>query len=96
MLAAADTFRAGAIDQLKEWAHRAGVDIIAGQEGSDPAAIVYDAVAASKARDVDVLLCDTAGRLHNKKNLMEELRKIFATASAGKDGKSTTLLFEEE
>ena len=69
MLAAADTFRAGAIDQLKEWAHRAGVDIIAGQEGSDPAAIVYDAVAAAKARDVDILLCDTAGRLHNKKNL---------------------------
>ena len=76
MLAAADTFRDGAIDQLKEWAHRAGVDIIAGQEGSDPAAIVYDAVAASKARDVDVLLCDTAGRLHNKKNLMAELHKI--------------------
>ena len=76
MLAAADTFRAGAIDQLKEWASRAGVDIIAGQEGSDPAAIVYDAVAAAKARDVDILLCDTAGRLHNKKNLMAELQKI--------------------
>ena len=76
MLAAADTFRAGAIDQLKEWANRAGVDIIAGQEGSDPAAIVYDAVAAAKARDVDILLCDTAGRLHNKKNLMEELKKL--------------------
>lgn len=76
MLAAADTFRAGAIDQLKEWAGRAGVDIIAGQEGSDPAAIVYDAVAAAKARDVDILLCDTAGRLHNKKNLMAELHKI--------------------
>lgn len=76
MLAAADTFRAGAIDQLKEWAGRAGVDIIAGQEGSDPAAIVFDAVTAAKARDVDILLCDTAGRLHNKKNLMEELRKI--------------------
>ena len=76
-LGAADTFRAGAIDQLKEWANRAGVDIIAGQEGSDPAAIVYDAVAAAKARDVDILLCDTAGRLHNKKNLMEELRKIY-------------------
>ena len=67
---------AGAIDQLKEWANRAGVDIIAGQEGSDPAAIVYDAVAAAKARDVDILLCDTAGRLHNKKNLMAELHKI--------------------
>ena len=76
MLAAADTFRAGAIDQLQEWAGRAGVDIIAGQEGSDPAAIVFDAVTAAKARDVDILLCDTAGRLHNKKNLMEELRKI--------------------
>lgn len=76
MLAAADTFRAGAIDQLKEWAGRAGVDIIAGQEGSDPAAIVFDAVTAAKARNVDILLCDTAGRLHNKKNLMEELRKI--------------------
>ena len=77
MLAAADTFRAGAIDQLKEWANRAGVDIIAGQEGSDPAAIVYDAVAAAKARDVDILLCDTAGRLHNKANLMNELGKVF-------------------
>ena len=76
LIAAADTFRAGAIDQLKEWANRAGVDIIAGQEGSDPAAIVYDAVAAAKARDVDILLCDTAGRLHNKKNLMAELHKI--------------------
>ena len=68
LLAAADTFRAGAIEQLKEWSERAGVDIIAGQEGSDPAAIVFDAVAAAKARDVDILLCDTAGRLHNKKN----------------------------
>ena len=77
LIAAADTFRAGAIDQLKEWANRAGVDIIAGQEGSDPAAIVYDAVAAAKARDVDILLCDTAGRLHNKKNLMAELHTII-------------------
>ncbi len=76
MLAAADTFRAGAIEQLREWSERAGVDIIAGQEGSDPAAIVYDAVAAAKARDVDILICDTAGRLHNKKNLMAELHKI--------------------
>lgn len=76
MLAAADTFRAGAIEQLREWAGRAGVDIIAGQEGSDPAAVVYDAVAAAKARNVDILLCDTAGRLHNKKNLMAELHKI--------------------
>ncbi len=77
LLAAADTFRAGAIDQLKEWSGRAGVDIIAGQEGADPAAVVYDAVAAAKARNTDVLLCDTAGRLHNKKNLMAELHKIY-------------------
>jgi fused signal recognition particle receptor len=76
LLAAADTFRAGAIEQLTEWSHRAGVDIIAGQEGSDPAAIVYDALAAAKARNTDILICDTAGRLHNKKNLMEELKKI--------------------
>lgn len=76
LIAAADTFRAAAIEQLTEWAGRAGVDIIAQQEGSDPAAVVYDAVSAAKARNVDVLICDTAGRLHNKKNLMEELRKI--------------------
>lgn len=76
MLAAADTFRAAAGEQLTEWAHRAGVDIIGGKEGADPGAVVYDAVNAAKARNVDVLLCDTAGRLHNKKNLMEELRKI--------------------
>ena len=76
VLAAADTFRAGAIEQLKEWSNRAGVDIIAGNEGQDPASIVYDAVAASKARNADILLCDTAGRLHNKKNLMNELHKI--------------------
>ena len=76
ILAAADTFRAAAIEQLTEWAHRAGVDIIAGQEGSDPASVIYDAIAAAKARKADILLCDTAGRLHNKKNLMEELKKI--------------------
>ncbi|MFA9376598.1 MAG: signal recognition particle-docking protein FtsY [Lachnotalea sp.] len=76
VLAAADTFRAAAGEQLTEWAKRAGVDIIGGQEGADPAAVVYDAVAAAKARNADVLLCDTAGRLHNKKNLMEELKKI--------------------
>ena len=76
ILAAADTFRAGAIEQLQEWAHRAGVDIIAQKEGSDPAAVVYDAVSAAKARHADILICDTAGRLHNKKNLMEELKKI--------------------
>lgn len=76
LLGAADTFRAAAGDQLQEWANRSQVDLIGGQEGSDPAAVVYDAVAAAKARDVDVLLVDTAGRLHNKKNLMNELGKI--------------------
>lgn len=76
ILAAADTFRAAAGAQLKEWANRAGVEMIGGQEGADPASVVYDAVAAAKARKVDILLCDTAGRLHNKKNLMDELSKI--------------------
>ncbi len=76
ILAAADTFRAAAIEQLTEWADRAGVDIVAQHEGADPAAVVYDAISAAKARNADVLICDTAGRLHNKKNLMEELRKI--------------------
>jgi fused signal recognition particle receptor len=76
VMAAADTFRAAAIEQLTEWANRTGVDIISQSEGSDPAAVIYDSIAASKARNADVLLCDTAGRLHNKKNLMEELRKI--------------------
>lgn len=76
LLAAADTFRAAAGQQLKEWANRSQVDMIGGQEGSDPASVVYDAVSAAKARGCDVLLIDTAGRLHNKKNLMEELWKI--------------------
>ena len=76
VLAAADTFRAAAGEQIKEWARRADADIIGGQQGSDPASVVYDAVAAAKSRKADVLLVDTAGRLHNKKNLMEELRKI--------------------
>ena len=76
VLGAADTFRAAAGGQLAEWANRAGVEMIGGQEGADPASVVYDAVAAAKARNADVLLCDTAGRLHNKKNLMEELKKI--------------------
>ena len=76
ILDAADTFRAAAIEQLTEWSNRAKVELIAGQEGGDPAAVVYDAVNAAKARKADVLICDTAGRLHNKKNLMEELRKI--------------------
>ena len=76
LLAAADTFRAGAIEQLKVWAERSGVDIIAQGEGSDPAAVVFDSVQAAKARDTDILIADTAGRLHNKKNLMNELSKI--------------------
>ncbi|WP_297519427.1 signal recognition particle-docking protein FtsY [uncultured Clostridium sp.] len=76
LLAAADTFRAAAIDQLNVWSERSGVDIIKHMEGSDPAAVVFDAVAAAKARNVDILICDTAGRLHNKKNLMDELAKI--------------------
>lgn len=76
LLAAADTFRAAAAEQLTEWSHRAGVEIISQKEGADPAAVVFDALTAAKARGTDVLLCDTAGRLHNKKNLMEELKKI--------------------
>jgi len=76
ILAAADTFRAAAVEQLTEWAGRAGVEIIGGQEGSDPGSVVYDAINAAKARQADVLLVDTAGRLHNKKNLMNELGKI--------------------
>lgn len=76
MMCAADTFRAAAIDQLKTWANRAGVEIISQQEGSDPAAVTFDAVKAAVARDVDILLVDTAGRLHNKKNLMDELAKM--------------------
>ncbi len=76
LLAAADTFRAAAIDQLSIWADRCDVQIVKQQEGSDPAAVVYDALSAAKARGADVVLCDTAGRLHNKKNLMDELRKI--------------------
>ncbi|MEZ3427852.1 MAG: signal recognition particle-docking protein FtsY [Lachnospiraceae bacterium] len=76
LIAAADTFRAAAGGQLREWADRAGVDMIGGSEGSDPASVVFDAVSAAKARRADVLLIDTAGRLHNKKNLMEELKKM--------------------
>ena len=77
LVAAADTFRAGAIEQLTEWARRSDVELIAQKEGSDPAAVVFDAVNAAKARNMDVLICDTAGRLHNKKNLMDELNKIY-------------------
>lgn len=81
LVAAADTFRAGAIEQLTEWARRSDVELIAQSEGSDPAAVVFDAVNAAKARNVDVLICDTAGRLHNKKNLMDELNKIYRIVS---------------
>ena len=76
IVAAADTFRAAAIDQLEVWTQRAGVDIIKHNEGSDPAAVVFDALSAAKSRKADVVICDTAGRLHNKKNLMDELKKI--------------------
>lgn len=76
IVAAADTFRAAAIEQLTEWARRAGVEIIAQKEGSDPAAVIFDAINSAKSKNADLLLCDTAGRLHNKKNLMDELRKI--------------------
>lgn len=77
IIAAADTFRAAAIEQLEVWADRADAEIIKHQEGSDPAAVIFDAINAAKNRGADVLLCDTAGRLHNKKNLMEELKKIY-------------------
>ena len=77
IVAAADTFRAAAVEQLKEWCSRAGVDIIASEQGSDPGAVIFDAIQAAKARKSDILICDTAGRLHNKKNLMNELSKIF-------------------
>lgn len=76
LLAAADTFRAGAIEQLSIWADRSGAQLVKHGEGADPASVVFDAISASKARDIDVLICDTAGRLHNKKNLMDELAKI--------------------
>lgn len=96
MLAAADTFRAAAIDQLMVWADRCGVDIIKHEEGSDPASVVFDAVSAAKARGVDVLIVDTAGRLHNKKNLMEELKKILKVADREAPGalKQTLLVLD--
>ena len=86
LVAAADTFRAAAIDQLEVWTQRAGVDLVKHAEGSDPAAVVFDAVTAAKARKTDVLICDTAGRLHNQKNLMEELRKINRIISQQAEG----------
>lgn len=81
LLAAADTFRAAAIDQLEIWAKRADVDIIKHSEGSDPSAVIFDAIAAAKARNYDIIVCDTAGRLHTNKNLMEELKKVFRIIS---------------
>lgn len=93
LLAAADTFRAGAIDQLVVWSERAKVDIVKHSEGSDPAAVVFDAINASKSRNVDLLICDTAGRLHNKKNLMDELGKINRIIDRElSDAKKETLL----
>ena len=92
MIAAADTFRAAAIDQLEVWAKRAGADMIRHAEGSDPAAVVYDAVHAAKSRGADVLICDTAGRLHTKKNLMEELKKLTRVIERELPGKIDEVL----
>lgn len=96
LLAAADTFRAAAIDQLEVWSNRANVDIVKQSEGSDPAAVVFDAVQAAKARNVDLLICDTAGRLHNKKNLMNELSKInrIINREYGEAKKQTLLVLD--
>lgn len=96
LVAAADTFRAAAIEQLNVWTERAGVDLIRHAEGSDPAAVVFDACTAAKARGVDILLIDTAGRLHNKKNLMEELKKIsrIITAQLPDSGLETLLVLD--
>lgn len=92
IVAAADTFRAAAIDQLQVWTDRAGVDIIKHKEGSDPAAVVFDALTAAKARKADVVICDTAGRLHNKKNLMDELKKISRIVHTQAEGCSLEVL----
>ena len=93
LLAAADTFRAAAIDQLEVWSERTGVDLVKHTEGSDPAAVVFDAVNAAKSRNIDLLICDTAGRLHNKKNLMDELAKIGRVIDREYEGaKKETLL----
>ncbi len=92
IVAAADTFRAAAIDQLQVWTERAGVDIVKHAEGSDPGAVVYDAISAAKARNCDVLVIDTAGRLHNKKNLMDELAKINRIMSTQAEGCSKEVL----
>ena len=92
MFAAGDTFRAGAIEQLKVWGEELGIPVIAQQEGSDPAAVIYDSIEAAKAREIDVLLIDTAGRLHNKKNLMEEMKKIDKVIQR-EDGKKPEEIF---
>lgn len=96
LLAAADTFRAAAIDQLVIWSNRAGVDIIKHEEGSDPASVVFDGIKAAKARNADLLICDTAGRLHNKKNLMNELAKInrIIDREYGEENKETLLVLD--
>ncbi len=92
IVAAADTFRAAAIDQLEVWTQRAGVDIVKHAEGSDPASVVYDAITAAKARQCDVVICDTAGRLHNKKNLMDELAKINRILESRAEGCAVEVL----
>lgn len=92
VIAAADTFRAAAIEQLEVWADRAGAEIVKQQEGSDPAAVIYDAIGAAKKRGADILLCDTAGRLHNKKNLMDELKKIYRILEKELPGSSREVL----
>ena len=92
ILGAADTFRAAAIDQLEIWAERAGVDIVRQNEGSDPAAVVFDTISAAKARNCDVIICDTAGRLHNKRHLMDELSKISRVISRELPGAATEFL----
>ncbi len=92
LLAAADTFRAAAIDQLKEWGKRINVEVIAGQPGSDPGAVVYDAIAAARARGADLVIVDTAGRLHTKFNLMEELKKVRGVAAKASPGAPQAVL----
>ena len=92
ILGAADTFRAAAIDQLQIWADRAGVDLVKHSEGADPAAVVYDSIIAAKARNCDVVICDTAGRLHNKKNLMDELAKITRVVQREAEGCDVEIL----
>ena len=96
LIAAGDTFRAAAIDQLEVWANRSGVDIIKHQEGADPGAVIFDSIKAAKARDIDLLICDTAGRLHNKANLMNELSKVFKIKTEYKNEKVETVLYKEE